>query len=181
MSRQLLIMRHAKSSWDHPGLSDFQRPLTNRGLRDAPRMGNWLHSQGHRPGHVVSSPAERARQTTFMVCHALGLTEKDIVWNPAIYNADLGDLLGVLARVPPESDLTLLVGHNPGLEFLFSYLGGRVHDSEGKGDGSGEGECIKTATMVLLNLPEDWSKLAPGCGSVLWVRHPKDVLPGEQE
>ncbi|MBF0173939.1 MAG: histidine phosphatase family protein [Magnetococcales bacterium] len=181
MSRRLLIMRHAKSSWDQPTLSDFQRPLANKGLRDAPRMGSWLFAQQQIPDHIVSSPAQRARQTTLMVCESLGVEEEKITWNPAIYNADLDDLLAVLASVPAQSNLTLLVGHNPGLEFLFTFLWGRSHDTGWKIEGSGDAELIKTATMVLLNLPEDWSRLTPGCGSVLWIKHPKEVMNEGQE
>jgi phosphohistidine phosphatase len=60
----ILFLRHAKSSWNHPGLSDFDRPLANRGLKDAPSMGKFLHGAGYSPQVVVSSPARRARQTT---------------------------------------------------------------------------------------------------------------------
>ncbi|MBF0421425.1 MAG: histidine phosphatase family protein [Magnetococcales bacterium] len=170
MSRQLLIMRHAKSSWDNPDLSDYQRPLANRGLRDAPKMGRWMRSAGHIPDHVVASPAQRAQHTASLVCQSLGLAEEAIEWNPAIYNADLKDLLEVLSKVPERFNLTLLIGHNPGLEFLLTYLGGRTSDV------SADQELIKTASLALLKLPSDWTKLTPGCGTVMWVRHPKEIV-----
>lgn len=162
-------MRHAKSSWDNPSLSDFQRPLAGRGLRDAPRMGDWLHSQKHFPDSVVSSPAQRAKQTALLVCNALGFAEDKIDWRPNIYNAELKTLLEVLSCVPPKTGLTLLIGHNPGLEFLYTFLGG------GQYDGSTDSELIKTATVVLLDMPNDWTNLAPGCGSVRWIKNPKDL------
>ncbi|MBF0134262.1 MAG: histidine phosphatase family protein [Magnetococcales bacterium] len=175
MPRQLLIMRHAKSSWDDPSHTDFQRPLAGRGLRDAPRMGHWLHTQKLRPDCVLSSPAQRAQQTTLMVCNVLGIPQEAITWNQTIYNADLKDLLDVLATVPGTARLTLLVGHNPGLEFLYTFLGGRQPDC------ANDGELIKTASQVLLRLPEDWSKLSPCCGSVVWVKHPKDLSATDPE
>ncbi|MBF0434383.1 MAG: histidine phosphatase family protein [Magnetococcales bacterium] len=175
MSRQLLIMRHAKSSWDHPNLSDFQRPLTNRGLKDAPRMGHWLQSAQVLPDHVVASPAQRARQTTELVCQVLGFSEDRIVWNHSVYNADLKDLLDVLSAVPADARITLLVGHNPGLEFLFTFLGGRASE------GSADQELIKTATLTLITLPNDWSRLTPGCGAVMWIKHPKELAAAAQD
>ena len=73
MSRELLILRHAKSAWDTPAETDFDRPLNGRGKRDAPRIGAWLMAQALLPDHVIASPARRARQTTRRVCKELGL------------------------------------------------------------------------------------------------------------
>ena len=67
MPRELLILRHAKSAWDTNAPSDFERPLAKRGRRAAPRVGRWLEEQGLIPDHVVSSPAERAKQTVIAV------------------------------------------------------------------------------------------------------------------
>ncbi|MBF8274402.1 MAG: phosphohistidine phosphatase, partial [Magnetococcales bacterium] len=114
------------------------------------------------------------KQTALLVGKSLGFAEEKVVWNPTIYNADLADLLEVLSGIPEKSNLTLLIGHNPGLEFLYTFLGGRQPDA------LADAEQIKTATLALLTLPEDWSKLSPGCGSVLWVKHPKELtVPGQ--
>lgn len=136
-------------------------------------MGHWLHTAHHLPDHVVASPAQRARQTVELVCQVLGFAEDRIVWNPSVYNADLKDLLDVLSAVPTEARLTLLVGHNPGLEFLFTFLGGRAPE------GSTDQELIKTATLTLISLPNDWSRLTPGCGSVMWIKHPKELASAQ--
>ena len=72
MSRELLILRHAKSAWDTSAATDFERPLAKRGRRDAPRVGRFLLDQGLIPDYVVSSPAERAKQTVIGVCEQLG-------------------------------------------------------------------------------------------------------------
>ena len=77
MSRELLVLRHAKSAWDTNAPSDFERPLAKRGRRAAPRVGRWLEEQGLIPDHVVSSPAERAKQTVIAVCQALGIDGAD--------------------------------------------------------------------------------------------------------
>ncbi len=169
MSRQLLIMRHAKSAWDTDAASDFDRPLAKRGERDAPRMGAWIEKQGLRPDHVVSSPAERAKQTILSVSKALGIKKKKINWNSRIYGAGTETLLAVLAEVPGKVQTTLIVGHNPGLEFLFAHLAGNL-DQEGFNAG-----MVKTATVVHLEMPDDWEDLPQGCAKVITVQNPREL------
>ncbi|MBF0309948.1 MAG: histidine phosphatase family protein [Magnetococcales bacterium] len=171
MSRQLLIMRHAKSAWDTGAPTDFERPLAARGQRDAPRMGRWLLSEDLVPDHVVSSPATRARETVTLVCETLGFKRKRIVWDARIYGADTDELLEVLAEVPKKAKTVLLVGHNPGLEFLSSFLANSVPQS----DSVFESGLVRTATVVQLKMPEDWSTLQAGCASLITIQHPADL------
>lgn len=171
MPRQLLIMRHAKSAWD-TGVTDFDRPLAERGQRDAPRVGAWLQKSKLIPDHVVSSPAERARQTAIAVCNELDIKKKKIIWDSRIYGAGSEDLLEVLAESPKKSKLMLLVGHNPGLEFLSNYLTGNAASAF---DSLSEAGLIKTATVVHLKMPDDWSNLTSGCASLITVKNPGDL------
>ena len=83
-----------------------------------------MYREGLVPDLVVSSPAERARQTTLAVCKGLDYKRKAVVWDDAIYEASVEALLGVLSRCPPEPRTVLLVGHNPGLEGLLTHLAG---------------------------------------------------------
>lgn len=177
MVRQLLIMRHAKSAWDTDVPSDFDRPLARRGLRDAPRMGSWLMEQKLVPDYVVSSPAERAKQTTLLVCKALEFRKRDIVWDHRIYGAGSEDLLEVLSDAPKKSKLVMIVGHNPGLEFLVEYLAGRIERPEVP---AGEGETmdvglVRTATIVHLKMPEDWGRFQMGSATLVSIRNPRDL------
>ena len=112
MSRNLLVLRHAKSDWDTDATTDFERPLAKRGERDAPRIGQWLKRQKLLPNHVVSSPAKRARQTSEKVCEAMGIKEKQLNWDERIYAATEGELLKVLAGCPNKTKTVMLVGHN---------------------------------------------------------------------
>lgn len=169
MSRQLLIVRHAKSAWDTNSASDFERPLAARGLKDAPRMGAWLKEQGTIPDLVICSPAERAKQTAHIICKFLDYKKKKIQWEPKVYGAGLEELEEVLADAPKEAQRVMLVGHNPGLEFLAIHLGGAPNP-----DVMYEG-YIKTATAVLLDMPEDWSKLTQGCAKRVFVMHPVEL------
>ena len=109
---RVIAFSHAKSDWDSGAAADFDRPLAKRGRKDAPLVGAWLYREGVIPAHFVSSPAARARETALLVCKALDLKKKRIVWDQGVYEADLDDLLAVLARVSPEALTVLLVGHN---------------------------------------------------------------------
>ncbi|MCP4044139.1 MAG: histidine phosphatase family protein, partial [Gammaproteobacteria bacterium] len=124
MSRELFILRHAKSSWTSDADTDFDRPLAKRGKRDAPRMGGWMKDQGLIPDYIVSSPANRAQKTCKLVCKELGVVKSCITWDESIYAADLEELLDVLTGCPRKAKRVLLVGHNPGLDMLLSYLWG---------------------------------------------------------
>ncbi len=172
MSYQLFLMRHAKSAWDTDVKSDFDRPLAERGMKDAPRMGEWFKKEKLVPEYVVSSPAERARQTAGLLCDAMDYRKKKIVWDARIYGAGAEDLLEVLASVPAKVRSVLLIGHNPGLEFLLSHLAG-ARDGHDSGFEIG---LIKTATVVQMKIPEGWTGLVPGCASLVAVRNPKGLV-----
>ena len=168
MPRELLILRHAKSDWEAGASGDFDRPLAKRGRKDAPRVGEWLFREGLVPDLVVSSPAERAKQTALRVCESMDFKKKRIVWDDAIYGASLPRLLGVLARCPRDASTVLLVGHNPGLEELVTYLAG-----EGGIERPADGKLLTTAALARLEMPKDWSKLDPGCAELLAVTRPR--------
>ncbi|MBF0186493.1 MAG: histidine phosphatase family protein [Magnetococcales bacterium] len=170
MSRQLLILRHAKSAWNTGAPTDFDRPLAPRGQKAAPKMGSWLKKQGIVPDHVVSSPARRAKQTVKLACKKLGYPKKSIQWEERIYGAGVEDFLSVLAETPSTAERVMIVGHNPGLEFLFAHLVG-TETFEDHYDAF----IIKTATSVLLQMPDDWTNLSRGCAKFVFRQHPREL------
>lgn len=167
MVRKLLIMRHAKSSWDSEASSDFARPLAKRGREDAPRMGRWMAEQRLRPDWLVSSPALRARQTTLAVCKALGLDPEEVLWTPGIYEAGLGELLGLLKRCPAQSRIAMLIGHNPGLERLLRHLSGDRIPPEAAL------KPMPTAAIAVLCMPPDWHDLGYGAAEIETLMRPR--------
>ncbi|MGB5733110.1 MAG: histidine phosphatase family protein [Thiohalocapsa sp.] len=169
MSRELLLLRHAKSDWDSGAADDFDRPLAKRGRKDAPLVGAWLYREGMIPDHFVSSPAARARETALLVCKSLDLKKKRIVWDQGVYESDLAGLLEVLARVPPGSGTVLLVGHNPGLETLVRFLTGNDVDEPS------DGKLMPTAALARLEMPDDWSHLEAGCATAMGIVRPKQL------
>jgi len=124
--KRLLILRHAKSSWDDSTLADFDRPLNKRGERDAPRIGAWMAAHGLRPDMVVSSPALRASQTARLVAESIGFPAEHIRFDPRIYDASLGALRELMRSFDDNWRQILLIGHNPGLQELANSLADTV-------------------------------------------------------
>lgn len=120
--KRLTLLRHAKSSWKDDNLSDIDRPLAKRGLRDAPAMGQRLALKGLSPELLLSSSAVRTRQTAELVQPFFKNPSPKLTLEPAIYLARPGELLGVLAAVSDDIDELVLIGHNPGFTQLANML-----------------------------------------------------------
>lgn len=119
--KELLVLRHAKSSWDTDGMDDHERPLNDRGKRDAPRMGKLLAAEEILPDAVLSSDARRAIKTTRMVCEEAGYTGAIDV-RKDFYLAEPITYIEALQGLPKEAGRALIVGHNPGMEVLVASL-----------------------------------------------------------
>ncbi len=113
--KELLLIRHAKSDWDHPGLADHDRPLNARGLRDAPAMAAALKQRGVRPDRIVSSTAVRAMMTTKRLAEGTGYPEERILRKPELYLAPPAILLAVVRQLDEEDGTVMIIGHNPGM------------------------------------------------------------------
>jgi phosphohistidine phosphatase len=105
---RLYLLRHAKSSWDEPGLADHDRPLARRGKRAADAMGRYMREHGIEPEVVLCSSATRTRQTL----ERLGLPDARI--EPELYGADAATLRALI----PDASSAMLIGHNPGMQDL---------------------------------------------------------------
>ena len=164
--KKLLLLRHAKSSWDDPGLADFDRPLNERGRRAAPLMGEFIRERQLRPDLVISSPAKRARETAALVLAAAGL-ETEVRYDERIYEATAGRLLEVVSGIEDDRQLVMLVGHNPGFENLLERL-------------TAESLRVPTAALALIALElDEWGEAAGGRGGRLeWLVKPKELAKG---
>jgi len=154
MSRELLILRHAKSSWDDPELDDFDRPLNGRGERDADRMGRYLVDADLVPELVISSPARRAGQTAKRACCQMGLPPNRIDFRQNLYHAGTGDLCRVVSQCPGKVARLMLVGHNPGLEDFVAWLADRPTALPA------DGKLLPTAALARLTLTAPWRDLS---------------------
>ena len=120
--KRLILLRHAKSSWSDHGLPDFERSLSTRGERDAPRMGARLRERGIRPDLVLSSPALRARRTAKLVAEALGYPDDAIRLDATLYLAAPEEILALVTVQADTVNCLLVVGHNPGLTEVTNLL-----------------------------------------------------------
>jgi phosphohistidine phosphatase len=137
--KSLLVLRHAKSEWKDPDLEDHDRPLNERGRRDAGRMGRLLRDERLVPELIMTSTAQRARQTVERIVAASGYGG-DVVTKRALYLAGPDTYVSALGALEDESRRVMVVGHNPGLEELVERL-------------TGTATPMPTATLVEIALP----------------------------
>ena len=169
--KTILILRHAKSDWGNPDLADFDRPLAKRGLKDAPLMGELLALFDCVPDRILSSPAERAKQTVKLVASACGY-QKSIQWEPDFYGGGSEELIAALQRLPATIERVMLVGHNPTLEEAVAQLLGAA-ESEWE---NGLLLRLPTAGLACLEVElVDWAELEPGEATLRWFVTPKLV------
>ncbi len=163
----LLILRHGKSSWKHPGLADHDRPLNKRGLRDAPRMGRLLRGEDLVPDRIVSSTAVRARATSELVADQLGY-RGTVECSRDLYLASAPGIIRVLGNVGGDASRLLVVGHNPGLEELVAAL-------------TGSFVALPTAALAQVDLDVDvWSELTTSTrGRLVNLWRPRELEDGE--
>lgn len=163
MSKKLLIVRHAKSDWESGIKRDFDRPLNNRGEKNAPEMAQRLVNKNVIPEKIISSPAIRAITTAGIFAKAFGYSKSEISQEPKIYEASATRLLGIINELPNRYDFIALFGHNPGLtELVINLSNADVYN-------------IPTCGMVLLDFPyEDWSLITNGSGEKVFFDFPKN-------
>jgi phosphohistidine phosphatase len=160
--KTLLLLRHAKSDWGDSSLRDFDRPLADRGKRDAPRMGRALKDRGPVPDLIVSSPAARAKATAEAAIKSGGFSAS-LQFDEGIYGASTSELMRIVRHLPDESSSVLMVGHNPGFEELVYRL-------------SGAHERMTTAALAAIEFPvERWEDVEDGQGKLLWFLTPKQL------
>jgi len=111
-------MRHAKSSWEFTNLSDHDRPLNKRGIRDSPKVAKFLSNLGWIPDRILVSSSRRTIETMEGLATVFGEIPYEV--RPGIYHASLPDLVEELGI--PEKGTTMIIGHNPGSELLVQYL-----------------------------------------------------------
>jgi phosphohistidine phosphatase len=149
----LYLLRHAKSSWADPALSDHDRPLAPRGRKDAKRIAKHLSVLGVEPELVLCSAAARTRETLELIRPAVRTSTIEI--EEELYAAPRDELLERIRRVPDEVASVLLIGHNPGLQQLALALA-----SSGVGREQLAAK-FPTAALATLELGADWHRLAP--------------------
>ncbi len=126
MKRTLILVRHAKSSWEEVDLHDRERPLAGRGKRDAPMMGKRLATQKVKPDLILSSPARRALTTAEIIANELGYKAKDVVVDERLYATEPETLLAVIGGLNDKLKCVMIFGHNPELAELAHHLSSEI-------------------------------------------------------
>ena len=166
--KTLFLTRHAKSSWSDASLHDRDRPLNKRGLRDAPRMGQWLAQHPLQPAVMVSSPAVRAWTTAELIAQELGFSTADIVTRPQIYEATPATLITLIQHFDDDAvtsvDRIMMVGHNPGTTDLLNLIEGVRIDN------------VPTCGLAIIQFEvETWKAIAMADATLVRFQYPKQL------
>jgi phosphohistidine phosphatase len=161
--KTLLLLRHAKSSWKDSDRDDHDRPLNQRGKRDAPRMGQLLKDEQLLPDFILCSSAKRCRKTAEHVIHESGYRGETRITGE-LYEAGAQQLRSILAGLPDDFSCVLLIAHNPGLEELLERLTGAYAP-------------LTTAALARLELPiARWPDLGDETrGTLVQVWQPREL------
>ncbi|HLY49999.1 MAG TPA: histidine phosphatase family protein [Solirubrobacteraceae bacterium] len=160
--RRLLLLRHAKSSWDDPALPDHDRPLAARGRKAAKLIGEHIRQQGVPVALVLCSSARRARETVELVDPPGAIqVEREL------YAASADQLLERLRRLSSDMEVVMLVGHNPAIQELAVAL------TQGSSDLAGR--KFPTAALATLSVPGPWQTLSPGQTGLVAFVTPKQL------
>lgn len=162
--KKLIIVRHAKSSWENSILADFDRPLNERGIVDAPTMAKRLKVRDIYPQQMISSPAVRAITTCKAFAEVLGFPMQTIREDKAIYHASADQLMSVIQSIEElKSDQPVFMfGHNPGLTDLVNDL---LDENIDNVPTTGVVSCV-------LNIRK-WEDVCPSCGKLDFFDYPK--------
>jgi phosphohistidine phosphatase len=159
--KKLYLVRHAKSSWKNPELTDIERPLNKRGKRDAPFIGNVLKEKNIIPDLIISSPAKRAAKTAVVIADKIGYTKSKIINDDNIYEASFSELLDLIRNLDDKHNTVMLFGHNPGLTMLNNYLSEHYIDN------------IPTCGVVGIQFDSSWNGIKADSGNSFLYIYPK--------
>jgi len=165
--RRIVLLRHAKADW--PSVPDHERPLAERGRRDAPVAGRRLTDLGITFDLALVSSSVRTRETWKLVVGELSHRPRT-VYEERLYDATLGDLLALLSETPEDVDNVLLVGHNPGMHALADALAGEADDDLLTRLNRGS---FPTAAVVVITFSGAWKSVEHGVGRLTdyWAPH----------
>ena len=161
--KTIILVRHAKSSWDDFTVPDFDRPLNDRGKRDAPIMATRLQERGVTPDLLVSSPAKRARKTARVFAETLGLDKETVLYHDELYLAEPMVFTKVISGLDDKYTCVVIFAHNPGIS-AFANLSSTARIDE-----------MPTCGIFAYTVEaEHWSKAEGAKKKFLFFDQPKD-------
>ena len=167
MNLYLYIMRHAKSDWSGPQISDFERPINKRGTKNAMRIGGWMNENNHIPQKIISSPALRAKETIELVTEQISkFNLEDLTYEDELYLAGFTQLIEFINTYKDKVQSLMLVGHNPGIENLVNYLCDKSGDKE---------TIVTTANLFIFKFSSDSFNTAVDTIELVEVIKPREL------
>lgn len=164
------LFRHAKSDWDDMAKRDFDRGLNDRGRKGAELMGDHIRKHGIKWDMIVASPAERVKRTLDSA-----MPDAKVTFDDRLYLASSETILETVADHAGDADTVLVSGHNPGLQEVLFDLVTPANENELFFEAARK---FPTASYAVFELDiDDWSKLAPGCGKLVYFARPRDLDP----
>jgi len=163
--RTLTLLRHAKSSWKDPALTDIERPLNKRGRRDARAMAHRIVEHGATLTTIFASPARRSRETLTRILLTLPAQDTSITVDQAFYTFECDALVNAIRSFDDNLQDVMIIGHNPALEEAITWMTGTTLS------------CFPTTACAQLTLTlSSWKKLQPGCADLMWLLTPEKSL-----
>lgn len=162
--KTLYLVRHAKSSWKHPELDDFERPLNKRGRESAPLMGKFLKKLKVAPNLLLSSPANRAAMTARIIAETINYPLEKIQYNGDLYLSGGQALIHVIENIDDTVKEAMLFGHNPEFTHLANCISGRQISN------------IPTCGVFCTELNiSSWGEIGENCGKMKFFEYPKKI------
>ena len=160
--KTVIIVRHAKSSWDDPAQTDFERPLNERGKRDAPEMAERLLKKKIKIDAFISSPAKRAKKTATIFAAAYGVQKDDVILKDLLYHAGENDFYAIIRQLPDAVNNIAIFSHNPGLTDFVNTLTSSVRTDN-----------VPTCGMFAVSFEGSWETFKDAPKQFLFYDYPK--------
>jgi len=172
-TKTIYLVRHAKSSWNNPALSDFERPLSRRGMADAQRVASELAHRQWVPEKMIASPAQRAKQTCYAFCEGVNCPPENVTWEPALYGAYTITVLQQLTHLPEALNSVMLIGHNPAMEDCLEHLCDAALLEKLR---QANGKLFTTANVARLRFSAPWKDIVMQQADLESLIRPKALL-----
>lgn len=161
--KTVILVRHAKSSWDDHTITDFERPLNERGKQDAPEMAGRLQKKQKEIDAFISSPARRARKTAIIFAKAYGLEKADVVLKEELYHAAENVFYEVISKLPESMKTIAVFSHNPGITDFVNTLTDEIRVDN-----------VPTSGIFAVSCEAAWESFKDSPKKFLFFDYPKD-------
>ncbi len=162
--KQLIIARHAKSSWDDFSVADHERPILEKGKRKSEKIAAALKQKGIQPDLIVSSTAKRAKETAAILANGLGYPIDKIRYEKTIYHADIDDIFNELFSLDNSISTVMVVGHNPTLTDMVNHFSKTMIDN------------LPTSAVALITFKTDkWEETGLAKFKLKFILRPREV------